>query len=77
MNNIFKPKRLVPMTIAEHVDDTMRVLKELFPGSKLTLVIRSGVLKDPVIFTNDQPEEIIKSVKFHAERSAKGLNVRQ
>jgi hypothetical protein len=61
---LFKPKRSLDGTIAGHVDDAMRVIKELFPGdTKLTLVVRSDRFKEPLIFTNDAPDAAIEAIR--------------
>lgn len=61
---LFKPKKRLEGTIAGHVDDAMRAVKQLFPGdTKLTLVIRSERFKDPLIFTNDAPDEAIQAIR--------------
>lgn len=59
----FKKRDVVQTTIAQQIDSYMRSIKGMFPGeNKLTLVIRSSSMRDPVIMTNDNPEEIIKAV---------------
>lgn len=61
---LFKPKRRLEGTIAGRVDDAMRAIKQLFPGdTKLTLVVRSERFRDPLIFTNDSPDEAIAAIR--------------
>jgi hypothetical protein len=61
---LFKPKRSLDGTVAGHVTDAMRAIKELFPGeTQLTLVVRSERFKDPLIFTNDTPEAAIEAIR--------------
>lgn len=61
---LFKPKRRLDGTIAGHLNDAMMAIKELFPGdTKLTLVIRSERFKEPLIFTNDSPDEAIQAIR--------------
>lgn len=62
--HVFKKRNVVQRSIAEHLQDCMRSIKEAFPdGTKLTLVIRAPSLTDPVIMTNDQPEETINAIR--------------
>lgn len=61
---LFKPKRRLDGTIAGGVDEAMRFIKELFPGdTRLTLVIRSERFKEPLIFTNDEPDAAIAAIR--------------
>jgi hypothetical protein len=61
---LFKPKRGLDGTIAGHLTDAMSAVKELFPGdTKLTLVIRSERYKEPLILTNDSPEQAIAAIR--------------
>jgi len=61
---LFKPKRSLDGTIAGHVDDAMRAIREMFPGdTKLTLVVRSDRFKDPLIFTNDSPDAAVEAIR--------------
>jgi hypothetical protein len=61
---LFKPKRRLDGTIAGHIGDAMRAIKELFPGdTRLTLVIRSERFKDPMIFTNDSPDAAVEAIR--------------
>lgn len=61
--HLFKKRHVVQTTIADHLHDCMRSIKEAFPGdTKLTLVIRAPSMSEPVIMTNDHPDEVIKAV---------------
>lgn len=59
----FKKRAVVQTTIAQAIDSYMQSIKGMFAGdTKLTLVIRSSSLREPVIMTNDHPDEVIKAV---------------
>jgi len=60
---LFKPRSALQRTIAEHLQDNMREIKELFPGAKLTLIIRTDALEKPVILSNDEQAEAIKAMR--------------
>lgn len=61
---LFKPRRTTQRTLAEHIDDHMREIKQAFAsGTKLTLVVRSPQFDKPFIFTNDTPEETIAAIR--------------
>lgn len=61
---LFKPKKTLSGSIAGAIDDHMRGIKSEFPGeTKLTLVIRSDRFKEPLIFTNDAPEDAIEAIR--------------
>ncbi len=60
---LYKPRAVVQTTIAERLQQLMRGVLELFPGAKLTLVIRTDRLEDPLVITNDQQDEVIKAIR--------------
>jgi len=60
---LFKPRSAVQRTIAEHLRDHMRGINELFPaGAKLTLIIRTEALEQPLILSNDDQAEAVKAM---------------
>lgn len=61
---VFKPKQL-QRTIAEHIEDHMRAIAQLFPDAKLTLVVRDASLEGAVIFTNDEAHDVIAAIQSH------------
>lgn len=60
---LFKKRTVVAGTIAGDIQDHMRAVLEHFPGAKMTLVIRTDRLEEPLIFTNDKQEEVIAAVR--------------
>ena len=61
---LFKPRKRLDGTIAGLVDDHMRAVKSLFVGeTKLTLVVRSERFTEPLIFTNDSPDDAIEAIR--------------
>lgn len=68
---LFKPRKRIQTTVAELIHDHMREIKEQFgKGAKLTLIIRSERLEQPIIFSNDDPGAAIAAIKVHAEKGA-------
>lgn len=65
LSNFGRKKRdVVQMSISSAIQTYMSHIKGMFAGdTKLTLVIRSGSLKDPIIMTNDQPEPVIAAIR--------------
>lgn len=61
---LFKPRRRMDGTIAGLINDHMSAVKSLFVGdTKLTLVVRSERFKEPLIFTNDEPDAAIAAIR--------------
>jgi hypothetical protein len=68
---LLKPRKRVQTSIAELIHDHLREIKEQFgEKAKLTLIIRSERLEQPIIFTNDEPGAAIAAIKVHAEKGA-------
>jgi hypothetical protein len=60
---LFKPKRQIGQTMADVMDEHMRGIRGLFPGAKLTLIVRSDRFEKPIIMTNDTQAEAIKAMQ--------------